>query len=215
MDVGLLLPYFLLVLTVLEEHYAMWFVFFFIIPLLDVMFYVEVPNKVIMTEYWCKMCVWMWFPLVFYTACYTDCSYSSMISIGILYNSTLCLADELERSEAWYENAMGDLISDFLGFVRLDYYVSVVRSCWFFYVMVSHHRLWWHLGSICIGSILYEYVCWAERKSYPIEAVSHYGLANYSMFRFHHSQEQLFPTSLMWIIPYLLLQNMDSYFKLE
>lgn len=215
MDVGLLLPYLLLILTVLEEHYAMWCMFFFIIPLLDVMFYVEIPNKSIMSEYGSKMCVSMWFPLVFYTACYTNCSYSSMISMGILYNSSLCLVDELEQSEKWYENAMGHLISDYLGFVRLDYYVSVVRSCWFFYVMASHQRLWWHLGSVLIGSILYEYVCWAEMKYYPVEAVSHYGLANYSMFRFHHSHEQLLPTSVMWVVPYLFLQNMDSYLKLD
>lgn len=215
MDVGLLLPYFLLILTVLEEHYAVWLMFFFIIPLLDVMFYVEVPNKSIMAEYWCKMCVSMWFPLVFYTACYTECSYSSMVSMGILYNSTLCLADELERSEKWPDNAMADLICDFMGFVRLDYYVSVVRSCCYFYVMVSYQRLWWHLGSIFIGSILYEYVYWVERRMYPVESISHYGLANYSMFRFHHSHEQLLPTSIMWIVPYLFLQNMGSYLKLD
>jgi hypothetical protein len=215
MDVGLLLPYFLLILTVLEEHYAVWSMFFFIIPLLDVMFYVEIPDKTIMKEHWCRMCVWMWFPLVFYTACYTNCSYPSMISMGILYNSTLCLADELVCSGAWYEDLMGDLISDFLGFVRLDYYVSVVRFCCFFYVMMSHHRLLWHIGSIFIGSILYEYICWAERRYYPTGTVSHYGLANYSMFRFYHSKDQLLPTSYMWILCHLFLNNLNDYLKLE
>lgn len=215
MDVGLLLPYFLLILTVLEEHSVMWLMFFFIIPLLDVMFYVEIPDKAIMTGYWYKMCAWMWFPLVFYTSCYTECSYSSMISIGILYNSTLCLADEFERSEIWYENLMGDLISDFLGFIRFDYFVSVVRSCWFFYVMASHQRLWWHLGSVFIGSMLYEYVCWVENKYFSTQ-LSHYGLGNYSMFRFHHSSHStLLPTSHMWVLFYLFLHEIDAYLKLD
>lgn len=215
MDVGLLLPYFLLVLTVLEEHYAMWFTYFCIIPLMDIMFYVEIPNKSIRTEYSSKMCMWIWFPLVFYTACYTEHSYSSMISMGILYNSTLFLADALDQSDAWYDNTLGDLIGDYLGFVRFEYFLSVVRSFWFFYVMLSYDCLLWHLGSIFVGCVLYEYVSWTERRPYRVETVSHYGLSHYSMFRFHQSDAQLLPTSHMWVMFYLFFQNIDAHFKLD
>ena len=214
MDVGLLLPYFLLILTVLNEHMSMWFMFLFVIPLLDVMFYVEIPDKALMNEYWCRMCMWMWFPLVFYTACFLDSSYESMISMGILYNSTLCLADEFQKSTKWYDNCMADLIHDYLGFVRLEYFVSVIRSCWFFFVMASHSRLTWHLGSVFIGSLLYEYVCWIENKFYSTQ-LSHYGLGNYCMFRFHHSNAQMLPVSHMWVIFYLALQQLDTFLELE
>jgi len=214
MDVGFLLPYLLLLLTVLEEHTAMWFMFFFLIPLLDVMFYVDIPDKALVNEYWCKMCMWMWFPLVFYTASYTECSYKSMLSMGILYNTTLCLSDELRRSNAWYDKMLSDLISGYLGFVEMPDVVSLLRSCWFFYMMICRERLVWHLGSVFLGTAFYEYICWVENKYYTTQ-LSHYGLANYSMFRFHHSKNQLLPTSHMWVLFYLFLHEIDEHLKLD
>lgn len=214
MDVGLLLPYLLLILTVLEEYSAMWFIFFFVVPLLDVMFYVDIPDKALMNEYWCKMCVWMWFPLVFYTAAYTECSYKSMISMGILYNTTLCLSDELRLSGTWHDKVLADLIYDYLGFQVVPNVVSLFRSFCFFYVMICHERLVWHLGSVFLGVALHKYICWVEHKHYTSQ-LSHYGLANYSMFRFHHSEDQLLPTSHMWVLFYLFLHEIDDYFKLD
>lgn len=200
MGIGLWLPYMLLALVKLEEDYAMWFLFFFVIPLLDVMFFVRIPDKSILEAGFChKLPLWVWFPLVFHTACHVGCSYPSMISMGILYNTTLCLADELLQSGAWYDCAVGDLIGDYLGFIRMHNWVSVLRSSWFIYMMWFADRLWWHLGSILVGSLLYEYVCRVEIGDYPPDTVSHYGLANYSMFRFYHSDRQLLPTSHMWV----------------
>lgn len=212
MDVGFLLPYLLLLLAILDEHYAVWIMFFFIIPLLDVMFYVEIPNKKMREDYWCRMCMCMWFPLVSYVACFFDCSCRSMVSIGILYNSSLCLADEFHKSRVWCDRAMGDLINDYLGFVSAENILSVVRSGGFLYLMFLQDRLVWHLGAVFIGSALYEYVRWAENNNYSSSLpVSHYGLANYSMFRFHHSKSQLLPTSHMWVGSYLLLQKFGSF----
>jgi hypothetical protein len=215
MDVGFLLPYLLLVLTVLEEHYAVWIMFFFIIPLLDVMFYVEAPNKKTQENYWCGMCMCMWFPLVSYTSCYLECSYRSMISMGLLYNSSMCLADEFQRSGLWAYNAMGDLINDHLGFVNPGHMLSVVRSGVILYLIFIHDRLLWHLGAVFIASFLHEYICWAENTFYPLIDVSHYGLANYSMFRFQHSKSQLLPTSHMWVGFHVLLQKFVSFVDLD
>lgn len=190
----------LLALVKLEEDYAMWFLFFFIIPLLDVMFFVRIPDKSILeASVWHKLPLWLWFPLVFHTACHLGCSYSSMMSMGILYNTTLCLANELIQSNASYDYVLGDLIGDYLGFIRMHNWVSVVCSSWFFLHMWAANRLWWHSGSLLIGSLLYKYVYQIEIRDYPPNTVSHYGLANYSMYRFYHSDRQLLPTSHMWV----------------
>lgn len=209
MDVGLLLPYFLWALVALEEHYAMWFLFFFVIPLLDVMFYVPIPDKTVLAAGLChRMCAWIWLPLVVFTACYIPPSIAGMVSMGVLYNTTLCLADELELSSFWLDRVLADLIGDYLSFDRMDDLVSVVRSFGFCLAMWSHHRLCWHVGSVLVGSLLYDYVCWVEWNDYHDYTVSHYGLANYSMFRLYHSDEQLLPTSHMWVLFLLALGKM-------
>lgn len=215
MDVGFLLPYFLLTLVVLEEYYAMWFVFFFAIPLLDIMFYVEVPDKDVFDTYWCKMCMWLWFPLVLYAAYFSECSIESMISVGILYNTSLCVAEEMEKSVVWYDHVLEHFINEYMGFVRFDFY-SVSRSVFYFLIMFRNNKLLWHIGSVMIGSILYEYVCLIENVFYNEETeMSHYGLGNYTMLRLKHSNSQLLPTSHMWVFSYSFLKNLDSYLKLD
>jgi len=216
MDVGFLLPYFLLTLVVLGEHYAMWFLFFFVIPMLDVMFYVEIPDRNVFDTYWCKMCMWLWFPLVLYAAYFSDCSIESMISVGILHNTSLCIAEEMEVSGLWQDHILESFIREFLGFIDFNYY-SVSRSLFYFLVMFRNHRFLWHLGSIMIGSVLYEYVCLIENVFYNHDELetSHYGLGNYAMFRLKHSNSQLLPTSHMWVFSYSFLKKMDSYFKID
>lgn len=197
MDFGLWLPYVLLALVKINEDYALWFFFFFIIPLLDVMFFVRIPDRPVLAAH--KLPLWLWFPLVFHTACHVGCSYPSMISMGILYNTTLCLADELAQSDSWYDGMMGHLLHDYLGFTRTSHPFSALRFIFFLYTLWSADRLWWHLGSALVGSLLYKYVCWVESRDYPPDTVSHYGLANYFMFRFYYSDRQLLPTSHMWV----------------
>jgi hypothetical protein len=216
MDVGFLLPYFLLTLVVLEEHYAMWFVFFFVIPLLDIMFYVEIPDKNVFDTYWCRMCMWLWFPLVMYAAYFSECSFQSMISLGVLHNTSLCIADELENSGLWYDHCLKSFIYEFMGFVEFNYY-SFTRSILCFLIMFVNNRLLWYAGSIVIGSVLYEYVCLIENVFYNHDEAetSHYGLGNYTMFRLKHSNTQLLPTSHMWVFPYSFLKKMGSYFKID
>jgi hypothetical protein len=206
MDVGFLLPYLLLVLVLLDEHCAMWLVYFFMIPLLDVMFFVEIPKKECIKDHWNSLCMKMWFPLMLYVSLRIECSYRSMISIGILYNSSLCLSDELNRSDRWFDNLLGVFISDFLGFVYFDNLASILSSVGCQYTMLLHDRLMWHLGGVFICSVMYEYVNWIENKIYRGVEVSHYGLGNYTMFRLRHSNAQLIPTSHMWVLPYLQLR---------
>lgn len=191
------MPYMFLALVKLEEDYALWFIFFFIIPMMDVMFFVSIPDKPVQAAH--KLPVWLWSPLVFYTACHVKCSYPSMISMGILYNTTICLADEMTKSDVWYEEELGHLLNDYFGFITTNHPVPVLRFVLFVYIMWATDRLWWHLGSIVVGSLLYQYVCWSESRDYSPDTVSHYGLANYSMFRFYHPDRQLLPTSHMWV----------------
>lgn len=199
MDVGLLLPYFLLSLVMIDEHYAMWFIFFFIIPLLDVMFYVETPNTTeLYSDYWYWLCLWMWFPsVVFCMICCCSPTWQSMLSFGVLYNSLLCVGDELKNCP--YGLIMERLISDYLGLIRWQYLSSILRSIGFFYLFLLNKTLLWHLGSVCIGSILYEYVHWIEDQNFQYD-VSHYGLSNYAMF---HFQGKLLPVSHVWAFFYL------------
>lgn len=197
MDVGLLLPYLLWALVLIDEHYAMWFIFFFIIPLLDVMFYVETPTiNEFCTDYWFWLCIWMWFPSVFFCMMNSSFSWQNMFSLGILYNTLMCVADELTHCP--YGHIMERMIGDYLGFVRIESVSSVLRSIGFFYIFILNDHLLWHLGSIAIGSLLYEYVHWIENQEFA--SVSHYGLSNYAMFHFHG---KLLPISHVWAFFYL------------
>lgn len=214
MDAGFLLPYLLLILVLLEEHYAVWVLFFFVIPMLDIMFYVEIPDKKVINNYWCRVCMWMWFPMLFYTAYVSGCSLQSMLSMGVLYNSSLCLADELEKSGEWHNKELGYIINDHLGYARLEHFTSVLRSFGFFHLMLLHDKLLWHLGSVFIGSLIYKYVCWVETKSYNTQ-VSPYGIANYTMFRLKHTDKQLLPISHMWVFLYMSILRIASYFDLD
>lgn len=211
MNIGILLPYLILSLAVLDEHYAMWFVFFFLIPLLDVMFYVEpVKNVLIDSTMGWLSCI-LWFPFVFYSAYFTSCSWQSMVSFGILNNITLCLADEFALSTKVYHKLLEDIIYDYIGFFRVDHFISsFIRFIGFLLLMLDNNKLLWHLGSIIVGTLLNEYVNRVENWQYYFKSEpSHYGIGNYVLFRCKNAV--LLPTSYMWVFIQILV---DNYFSI-
>lgn len=214
MDSGFILPYFMLMLVSLEEHYAMWFFYFFVVPLLDTFFYIHVPDKDVLNSYWCRFSMWIWFLLLAHTAFTSTCSFNNMVSMGVLYNSALCIASEMKQSGKWHNQLLELVIHDFLGFARA-HILSATQSFLFFYLLLLHNRLFWHLGSVLIGSMLNRYVYWVENKFRHCKESSHHGLANYCMFRLRHSDTQLIPISHMWVFLYLQLHKLESFFSLD
>lgn len=192
------LPYLWLVLVALEEYEALWLCFFFLVPLLDVMFYVETPP----TTHWKypihRLLVWVWFPLVCCLSYTAPVSWKSMVSVGVLHNISLCLADELAVSGSVYDRWLEDLICDFMGFFRMDSLVcSLARFGVFLLLTLDTQRLFWHLGAILVGTMLYEYVNRVECAIYPnTTKLAQYGLGHYAMFRCQEAA--LLPTSHMW-----------------
>lgn len=207
MNIGFLLPYLMLTLAVLDEHYAMLSLFFFIIPLLDVMFYVEPDKKALTGNTMGRICSLLWFPLVFYASYFAPCSWQSMVSFGVLHNISLCLADEL--SSTFLDRLFEEIIYDYVGFFRFDHFiVSFTRFMGFLFIMLSKNKLLWHLGSIFIGTLLNEYVNRIENWQYYFKTeLSHYGMGNYVMFRCKNAV--LLPTSHMWVLPHLIT---DKFF---
>lgn len=197
MSIGLLLPYFLLVLVLLEEHYAMWFIFFFIIPLLDSMFYIEPPDKELLHPVWYRICTSLYFPSVFYSLCCSSFSLQNIFSFGILNNTLLCFADNMEYTHP-FDEFLQDFIFDFMGFLRHPYKIALIRTICFLLFFVYNNNLILYLGSIFLGSVFYEYIQWVDHKFYPTNVeLSYYGLADYTMFRFepHH-----LPCSPFWVL---------------
>lgn len=211
MNTGFLLPYLMLSLVVLGEHYAMWLLFFLIIPLLDVMFYVEPDKDVLVRTKMGMFFSFLWFPLVFYASYFSPCSWQSMVSFGILNNTTLCLADEFAISEGLYNRFFEDIIYDYAGFFRADHFIcSFIRFIGFLLLMLDNNKLLWHLGSIIVGTLLNEYVNRIENWQYYFKSdLSHYGLGNYVMFRCKNAV--LLPTSHMWVLVQIVA---DHYFSI-
>lgn len=207
LNTGYLLPYLLLVLVILDEPEALWFVFFFVIPLLDVMFFIDIPpkNSLLGDNIIHRLCARMWFPLVLYASFIVPVSWGSMVSMGVLLNTSLCLADEMSLSFSMIDEWTEGIICDYMGFFNLDsVFYSVTRFIAFVLFMWNNNRLFWHIGSIFVGTALYEYVNRVEYWKYPDMKLSTYGFGHYAMFRCNNAV--LLPTSHMWVGIYHLLK---------
>lgn len=191
----LLLPHFLLGLALLDEHYAMWLIFFSIVPMLDTVFFVEVPSAGwLRTNAWARLCAWSWLPLLLYAACGgLSATWQSMISTGIAYNASLCLADELHA--AGHERLPG-FLCDFLGLFCFDSHLSVATALASWCLMWHRQRLLWHAGAVGLGFLLKEHVDRVDEDAALHGDGDHYGLCHYALFRFFHGN--LLPASYMW-----------------
>lgn len=197
----LLLPHFLLALVVLDEHYAMWLTCFLIIPMLDTVFFVQVPPAdQLRSNTWAQLCAWSWPLCLFFAACRATPTWQAMLSFGVMHNTALCLADELSMLGRSYEKALAHAICDFLGLFDVDSPVSVLRTLSVFFLMWSEGKILWHVGAIGAGFLLNDYVFWVDNNDYSFYALDHYGLSHYAMFKFNH--EKLLPASYMWAFFY-------------
>lgn len=194
----LLLPHFLLALTVLGEHHALWLIFFSVIPMLDTVFFVSVPcADQLLSNAWPQLCAWSWPICLFSAACRAAPTWQSMLSFGIMHNTALCLADELDLVGRCHDKALARVIRDFMGLFRSDSPVSVLRALSVFVLMALDGKLLWHTGTVGIGFLLHDYVSWVDEEDHKHHALDHYGLSHYAMFKYFHGK--LLPAPYMWL----------------
>lgn len=193
-----LLPHFLLALSVLDEHYALWLIFFSVVPMLDTVFYVEVPQADrLRASAWAQMCAWSWSLCFFLAAWHATPTWQSMLSFGITHNTALCLADELMIVGRFRDEVLARAIYDFAGLFRINSPVSVLRALSVFIFMACGGKLLWHTGAIGIGFLLHDYVSWVDKNDFKHHALDHYGLAHYALFKTFHGK--LLPASYAWV----------------
>lgn len=191
-----LLPHLLLGLAVLDEHYALWLIFLVIIPMIDTVFFVGVPSAdLLLSDAWTQGCAWSWPICLFYAACRSTPSWQSMLSFGMMHNTALCLADELDHTARG--RVMSNAICDFLGLFHIYSPFSVLRTLSVYALMWHQGKLLWHVGAIGVGFLLNEYVSWVDTTTHDHLELDHYGLSHYAMFRFFRNK--LLPASYMWV----------------
>lgn len=190
-------PYVLLLLVLLDEHYAMWLLYFFIIPLWDIFFYVEPPHKLSINHTWYKLCTTLWFPAVFYSLSHSFFSLKSVISFGILNNTLLCFSDNLSSSST-FDQLLQNIVYDYM-----IMQVSMPNTILFFLFFLYTNNLALYIFSIILGTFFYEYFQSIKNYPYPETIpLDYYGLSDYVLFNF---QPQKLPTCPLWCIFYKLV----------
>lgn len=187
------LPYFLLILVMMDEHYAMWFFYFFLIPLLDVMFYLDPPLKNTLHPLWYQF----WFPSVLVSLSYSSSSFSNILSFGIFYNTLWNLADNLKPFSHSLDLFLQRICYSFLGVH------PSIFSVIFLFFLISINKVGIHVGSLLVGYGLHLYFQWL--KTFPFSdniSLDYYGWMDHVLFNFY---PQPFPTTPLWCFFYKLV----------
>lgn len=208
MNVGYLIPYCLLFLFRIEEFMAVLWIVLFVVPLLDVFFYVETPHRSCIDNYWPKLCVWMWFPCFLQVMMTAPTTYISALCASVLYTISMNTARELTQSKKAYEKIMAMFICDFTG-ESIYMYTNWTGSITIFLWMFLCSRLWWHVA-VCIGgNLLNYYLIQMEKYSWETECSS-YGIGNYMFYRLGKNNKQGIPASYMWLWAVAMIENINK-----
>jgi hypothetical protein len=132
MNIGFIIPYVLLGLMMIEEYQAILLILFFIIPLMDSLFYFEIPKSQTLSDSFINRVMFiLYFPSFLYVSSILDTtilekSISSMICMGILYNTLIYCSQELQNNLTYVESVVGQVITEFIGYnIQFEIYYYI------------------------------------------------------------------------------------------
>lgn len=201
--VGVVLPYLLLSLLWIDEPAAVLILILFVIPLLDTFFFVETPKQDMLDQYWTKLCVWMWFPCLLHVVFHLQTAgWSTWLSLGFLYGTSVNASQMLMECPSSYENTMGFLMEDFL--LRSHSTRSVVLWC----LLINKFPI--HVFSCVIGNLLHLWMNYMDTREWCIMPCSSFWIGNYMFYRFRKDDRHVIPASYTWLLFLWLAERYDK-----